>query len=220
MAEGSNEEYTRFLAQPSSNMDDSGFFSVQVILKALEVYGLTAQHWNHPDLSQARKHPAMLSAFIFNLDQHWFTIRKIGLQWFNIDSCKSGPVLISDTYLEVYLKQLELEGYTIFVVHGKLPECAADTVLAANPVDPATVNSTSRSRDVVSSAPAKPAPVVTESVEDIRRKRLARFEGESADSTAAGITAASEESARLQRQTEVEDEELARAIALSMQDSY
>ncbi len=38
MAEGigagrSDEEYRRFLAQPSSNMDDTGFFSVQVLIR-------------------------------------------------------------------------------------------------------------------------------------------------------------------------------------------
>ena len=30
MAEGSAEEYSKYLDQPSGNMDDSGFFSVQV----------------------------------------------------------------------------------------------------------------------------------------------------------------------------------------------
>lgn len=33
-----SEEYRNFLKQPSGNMDDSGFFSIQVISKALQVY--------------------------------------------------------------------------------------------------------------------------------------------------------------------------------------
>ena len=33
-------EYRRFVNQPSSNMDDTGFFSVQVIANALNVWGL------------------------------------------------------------------------------------------------------------------------------------------------------------------------------------
>ncbi|KAF4532100.1 hypothetical protein B566_EDAN006194 [Ephemera danica] len=42
MAESGIEsaEYQRFLAQPSENMDDSGYFSVQVISRALQVWAL------------------------------------------------------------------------------------------------------------------------------------------------------------------------------------
>uniref|UniRef100_A0A3Q3E9J2 ubiquitinyl hydrolase 1 n=1 Tax=Hippocampus comes TaxID=109280 RepID=A0A3Q3E9J2_HIPCM len=42
MAEGGmgSDEYQTFLQQPSGNMDDSGFFSIQVISNALRVWGL------------------------------------------------------------------------------------------------------------------------------------------------------------------------------------
>ncbi|XP_077179636.1 ataxin-3 isoform X7 [Paroedura picta] len=79
MAEGglSSEEYRTFL-QPSGNMDDSGFFSIQ---------------------------------------------------WFNLNSLLTGPELISDTYLALFLAQLQQEGYSIFVVKGDLPDCEADQLL-------------------------------------------------------------------------------------------
>ncbi|XP_061467962.1 ataxin-3 isoform X5 [Rhineura floridana] len=79
MAEGgvSSEEYRTFL-QPSVNMDDSGFFSIQ---------------------------------------------------WFNLNSLLTGPELISDTYLALFLAQLQQEGYSIFVVKGDLPDCEADQLL-------------------------------------------------------------------------------------------
>uniref|UniRef100_A0A8C2V3N7 ubiquitinyl hydrolase 1 n=1 Tax=Chinchilla lanigera TaxID=34839 RepID=A0A8C2V3N7_CHILA len=35
-----SEDYGTFLLQPSGNMDDSGFFSIQVISNALKVWGL------------------------------------------------------------------------------------------------------------------------------------------------------------------------------------
>ena len=41
-----------------------------------------------------------------------------------------GPELISNTYLALFLKQLQQEGYSIFVVVGSLPQCASDQVLA------------------------------------------------------------------------------------------
>lgn len=219
MAEGTAEEYQRFLAQPSSNMDDSGFFSIQVILKALEIYGLRAEHWTHPSQGAARQNPCSQSAYICNLNQHWFTIRKIGLQWFVIDSCKSGPELVSDTYLEVYLKQIELDGYTVFVVLGSLPECVADPVLRRNPIDPVTVRKKPLKK---STEPAPPLPPVhTESVDEIRRKRLLRLEGGSScapaaaapsESTPADVIDLTNDSERL----DTEDEMLRIAIEMSL----
>ena len=69
-------------------------------------------------------------AYICNYHEHWFTIRKIGSQWFNLNSLKSEPELISDTYLALLLKQLQEEGYSIFIVNGILPDSQADQVLS------------------------------------------------------------------------------------------
>nr|XP_003920363.1 ataxin-3-like protein isoform X1 [Saimiri boliviensis boliviensis] len=80
MAEGgvTSEDYRAFLQQPSGNMDDTGFFSIQ---------------------------------------------------WFNLDSLLEGPELISDTYLALFLRKLQKEGYSVFVVKGDLPDCEADQLL-------------------------------------------------------------------------------------------
>lgn len=51
-----------------------------------------------------------MKAYICNYKGHWFTIRKLGNQWFNLNSMLSGPQLISDTYLAMYLAQLLQEG--------------------------------------------------------------------------------------------------------------
>lgn len=51
-----------------------------------------------------------MKAYICNYKGHWFTIRKIGRQWFNLNSVLTGPELISDTYLSMYLAQLLQEG--------------------------------------------------------------------------------------------------------------
>lgn len=42
----------------------------------------------------------------------------------------SGPELISNTYLSLFLTQLQHEGYSIFIIGGILPDCVADQVLA------------------------------------------------------------------------------------------
>ncbi|XP_055496030.1 ataxin-3 isoform X2 [Leucoraja erinacea] len=131
MAEGgtTTEEYKIFLQQPSGNMDDSGFFSIQVISSALRVWGLEITLFNSPEYQRLRIDPIIERAFICNYKEHWFTVRKLGNQWFNLNSLLTGPELISDTYLALFLAQLQQEGYSIFVVRGDLPECAADDLL-------------------------------------------------------------------------------------------
>ncbi|XP_035212347.1 ataxin-3-like isoform X2 [Stegodyphus dumicola] len=137
MAEGGlqSEDYRKFLQQPSGNVDDSGYFSVQVIACALKVWGLELIPYNSQcSLAQnARRDPTQQSAYICNFWDHWLTIRKIGYQWFNLNSLLVGPELISDTFLALYLAQLQEEGYSIFIVDGKLPECSADRILRLQP---------------------------------------------------------------------------------------
>ncbi|KAI4803622.1 hypothetical protein JOQ06_029157 [Pogonophryne albipinna] len=131
MAEGgmASEEYRTFLQQPSGNMDDSGFFSIQVISNALRVWGLELILFNSREYQSLMINPINEKAFICNYKEHWFTIRKLGQQWFNLNSLLTGPELISDTYLALFLAQLQLEGYSIFVIRGNLPECEAEQIL-------------------------------------------------------------------------------------------
>ncbi|XP_076623350.1 ataxin-3 isoform X1 [Colletes latitarsis] len=131
-----SEDYKLFLEQPSENMDDSGYFSVQVISSALKVWGLELVPYNSSESASllAQKDPSQMKAYICNYKGHWFTIRKIGKQWFNLNSMLNGPQLISDTYLAMYLAQLMQEGYAIFIVIGTLPQCPAEDVLIRNPV--------------------------------------------------------------------------------------
>ncbi|GBM01925.1 Ataxin-3 [Araneus ventricosus] len=137
MAEGGvqSEDYRRFLQQPSGNVDDSGYFSVQVIASALKVWGLDLVPYSsqNPLAEAARNDPIQQSAYICNFRDHWLTIRKIGNQWFNLNSLLVGPELISDTYLALFLAQLQDGGYSIFIVDGKLPECTADALLRLSP---------------------------------------------------------------------------------------
>lgn len=136
MAEGSvnSMEYYNFMQQPSSNMDDSGYFSIQVICKALEVWNLEMIQYNSPAAEQTRQNPVAETAYICNQQNHWLTIRKLGQQWFNLNSIKSNPELISDTYLSLLLAQLQAEGYSIYVIVGTFPECEAEQLLRLCPV--------------------------------------------------------------------------------------
>ncbi|XP_013400841.1 ataxin-3 isoform X2 [Lingula anatina] len=130
-----SEDYRRFLEQGSTNMDDSGFFSIQVINKALEVWALDMIPYNSPDpvAVGARENPVEQQAFICNFKEHWLSIRKLGHQWFNLNSLLTEPELVSDTFLAMFLMQLQQEGYSIFVITGHLPDCEADQLLQLTP---------------------------------------------------------------------------------------
>ena len=143
--------FTNFVQQPSTNMDDSGFFSVQVISRALAVWSLDLLPLNssNPVATRAKNSPISANAYICNfrwifcvlivglrsasvhfvvfLREHRFTVRRLGTQWFNLNSLLEGPELVSNTYLGEFLAQLQHEGYDIFLVTGDVSSCFSET---------------------------------------------------------------------------------------------
>jgi len=136
MAEGNttSADYLNFMREPSSNMDDSGYFSVQVICKALNIWNLDMMPYNSSAAEYVRKNPTDQKGYICNQQNHWLTIRKLGSQWFNLNSIKAYPELISDTYLSLLLAQLQTEGYSIFIITGEIPQCESQQILELCPV--------------------------------------------------------------------------------------
>ncbi|XP_003374686.1 ataxin-3 [Trichinella spiralis] len=133
----------------SQNMDDSGYFSLQVISEALKPFNLTLRvaPTNASDvINFYRSH----SAFICHRHQHFFTVRKIGEHWYNLNSMLDGPELISQTYSELYLAQLQKEGCTILAVEGDLPVNRGDFLVNS------PVSYSARSSAGYSSASSKP----------------------------------------------------------------
>lgn len=131
------KDYERFLTQESSNYDDTGFFSIQVLQKALESWNLELIPFSSQSefAVTARLEPTSEKAFICHFKHHWYAIRKIASYWFNLNSLLKKPELISDTYLNVLLAQLESDGYSIFIVKGELPKTPAEAKLAENPLN-------------------------------------------------------------------------------------
>uniref|UniRef100_A0A8C2V635 ubiquitinyl hydrolase 1 n=1 Tax=Chinchilla lanigera TaxID=34839 RepID=A0A8C2V635_CHILA len=64
---------------PSGNMDDSGFFSIQVISNALKVWGLELI-CSTVEYQRLRIDTVNEKSFICNYKEHWFTVRKLGNQ--------------------------------------------------------------------------------------------------------------------------------------------
>ncbi|EMD37847.1 hypothetical protein CERSUDRAFT_114490 [Gelatoporia subvermispora B] len=138
----------------STNMDDTGFFSVQVLEQALQVWGLSLRPWRSEDMRPYQEHPHTQMAFILNQNQHWYTLRRFGRvspnpaleadpgegHWFNLNSFLSAPERVSKLYLGMFLHQAETEGYSIFAVVQidpedpiALPRTEADELAASIP---------------------------------------------------------------------------------------
>ncbi|KAF9012350.1 Josephin-domain-containing protein [Cyathus striatus] len=115
------------IASGSRNMDDTGFFS-QVLERGLSVWGLSLVRWRSEQMRPFQNYPHTQLAFILNLEQHWFTLRRFGPatsdisldsgegQWFNLNSFLEAPQWVSKTYLGMVLQQAEVEGYSVFAV--------------------------------------------------------------------------------------------------------
>lgn len=118
----------------STNMDDTGFFSVQVMEEALQVWGLTLVRWRSEEMRPFQDRPHTQLAFILNQHQHWYTLRRFGPaftdpsrdpgegHWFNLNSSLERPEWVGKLYLGMFLQQAEEEGYSVFVVMQRDPE--------------------------------------------------------------------------------------------------
>ncbi|KAI0355746.1 Josephin-domain-containing protein [Trametes cingulata] len=120
----------------STNMDDTGFFSVQVLEEALKVWNLTLVRWRSEAMRPYQEHPHTQMGFILNQSQHWYALRRFGSvspdpsleadmgngHWFNLNSFLPAPERIGKLYLGMFLQQAEAEGYSVFAVVQRDPE--------------------------------------------------------------------------------------------------
>ncbi|KAF8598807.1 Josephin-domain-containing protein [Ceratobasidium sp. AG-I] len=203
----------------STNMDDTGYFSVQVLENALKnTFGLTLTRWRSAEMRVFQASPDDQLAFVLNLHQHWFTLRRFGRPngkgfWFNLNSFLPSPEWVGGTYLGMVLQQAEKEGYSVFVVRPVdpnnpehiLPETEAD-ILAE------TLNE---------SAPgARPAP--PSSLTTARTHSGAIGPSTSGAGASGGAGAITEGDAKSPPPTGLEDEdiELQRALQASLMAGY
>jgi ataxin-3 len=119
----------------SQNYDDTGFFSIQVISIALSRLNIEINHIGSQSIKNGKIKPAEEKAFICNLQEHWFTLRKFysNYRWYNLNSTLKTPEWLSETYLEMYLDDVLNQGYSVFVVKGDIPICDADKYAELHP---------------------------------------------------------------------------------------
>mmetsp|Transcript_3878 Transcript_3878/g.11588 ORF Transcript_3878/g.11588 Transcript_3878/m.11588 type:complete len:308 (+) Transcript_3878:3419-4342(+) len=110
------QRLTNFNNIESSNVSNDGNFSLQVLSRALDGWGMECSLAGGQDLNCLSE-----KAFICHLGDHWFCLRRIEMMWFDLNSLQPGPKPISDFYLDAYLASLRGQGYYIFVIRGNFP---------------------------------------------------------------------------------------------------
>jgi ataxin-3 len=94
-----------------------------VIANALKPFEIEIESILKPEFATTSKaNPQNEAAFVCWLGEHWFTVRKIGDVWWNLDSMLKAPNQVSDTYLGMLLDEMVQQKYTVFVVKGELPQ--------------------------------------------------------------------------------------------------
>ncbi|EFJ19780.1 hypothetical protein SELMODRAFT_6003, partial [Selaginella moellendorffii] len=111
-------DYLRFVSEASSNVALDGNFSIQVLQRALAALDLKCLPLTSPELATATTE---IAAYICNLHDHWFALRRIGAQWYNFNSLLPAPQHLSSFYASAFLDSLKNEGWSIFAVQGELP---------------------------------------------------------------------------------------------------
>lgn len=123
MAEGGthSEDYQAFLAEGSGNVAEDGYFNISVLIECLRrkrIHCICQK--NVGDHEEA----GIDFGYILNHSDHWLALRKVHGTWYNLDSMKPAPTVISGFHLAAFLSSLKGQGYTTFVVRpevGDLP---------------------------------------------------------------------------------------------------
>jgi len=115
--------------EASGNVRADGFFSSQVVLEAVRrapgnltcaSVALDASSEGYVAAPQREK------AFIFNRREHWFALRNVGGEWFDLNSMFAAPKHLEPGDMLDFFKHQQLSGYSIFVVRGGLPPAPLD----------------------------------------------------------------------------------------------
>ncbi|KAF9096850.1 Ataxin-3 [Mortierella sp. GBA35] len=184
----------------SQNMDDSGFFSVQVLSHALSIWNIQIIPWGAKEVSDAKSEPEREAAFICNLDMHWYTLRRFGpstQRWYDLNSMYPRPKHMSATYLGMTLSQLEAEGYSIFVVRA-LGTVQSVTKSSSSSATPASAPTPAIAEVVADTTPEAAQPMSAsgggflndrQEMERIRRQRQEERERANQNSSSTGPSA-------------------------------
>eukprot|EP00439_Symbiodinium_sp_Y106_P026686 s4442_g3.t1 len=102
-----------------------GFYNVQVMQEVLRRAGYEMTSVSAEAAKECVER-AKEKAFILNKQEHWFCVRRLGQEWFDLNSCMSVPKHYTDRDLEWLIKEAVSDGYGVFRVTGEFPSCALE----------------------------------------------------------------------------------------------
>merc|ERR1740123_123916 len=70
-------------------------------------------------------------AFILNKQEHWFALRRIGREWFDLNSCLKTPRHYTDGDVRFHISDAVKQGYTVFAVPGQRLDSGATSAPAS-----------------------------------------------------------------------------------------
>jgi ataxin-3 len=118
----SSKDYLNRVAEGSHNVDQSGNFSIEVLRAVLRSqYGLDLPNIRQEGILDVVADVTQMEGFICNKQAHWFAIRLINGRFWNLNSMKEQPEIISHFNLAKEIQSLQDDGYSVFVVPFGLP---------------------------------------------------------------------------------------------------
>ena len=113
-------DYIRRVQEGSSNVDEAGNFSIQVLKAALDQEkNIKLEYLN--DQILAGRDITDMQGFICHKSDHWFAMRNIGGRFWNLNSTFERPQAVSHFALATEMQQAKEAGYTIFAIPAGLP---------------------------------------------------------------------------------------------------
>merc|ERR1719316_2558561 len=109
-----------------ANARADGFFNVQVMQAVLSRAGYTMQPAGGENGLTDKDDTAKETAFILNKREHWFSLRRIGMEWFDLNSCMRTPQHYTAADVRFHIRDAVQQGYSVFVVRGAFPNCALE----------------------------------------------------------------------------------------------
>mmetsp|Transcript_61793 Transcript_61793/g.108229 ORF Transcript_61793/g.108229 Transcript_61793/m.108229 type:complete len:321 (-) Transcript_61793:72-1034(-) len=109
----------------TGNARGDGFFNVQVISLTLQKMGYSLT----PIRGEAGKSigdTAKENGYICNKAEHWFALRRIGNEWFDLNSCIPTPAHYTNADIHHHINEAKREGYEVFAVQGDFPRTALE----------------------------------------------------------------------------------------------
>jgi len=118
-----SKDFLKFMAEDSINVGDDGNFSVQVLTKALQARNLECVLLTQSSFfSLVCQNLATENTFVCNKGNHWFTIRKVQNEWYNLNSLNEPQKLSLQDLVSLIDNLLESNKNAIYSIRGEFME--------------------------------------------------------------------------------------------------